>query len=76
MPSVHHESEGRFETMLKSRRNDFSIQLKDGGKVADHSTLLIEMVSKDGQTHKIWVEKRGKATDIGSQAGWECTDER
>ncbi len=60
-PSLQNESGGRLESLLRARRKEFTVRVTEGVRVADHPTLMIELVGKEGNTHRIWVEKRGKA---------------
>lgn len=60
-PSWQHQNASRLEVLVNDRRKDYEIDLAEGGRVGDYSTYLVTMKNQKGFTHKIWVEKRGKA---------------
>jgi outer membrane lipoprotein-sorting protein len=60
-PSLQHQNSERLELMMRDRRKDYTVTVAEGGRVADLTTYLLTLKSSRGFTHKIWVDKRGKA---------------
>lgn len=60
-PSLQHQNSERLELMMKERRKEYTIGLSEGGRVAEYSTYLLTLKSSRGFTHKLWVDKGGKA---------------
>lgn len=60
-PSLLNQDSQRLEMLMQERRKDYKVTIADGGKVATYPTYLITLKSEKGFTHKVWVERRGKA---------------
>ncbi len=60
-PSLQHQNSGRLEMLMGEKRKEYTITVAEGGKVCEYSTFLITLKSTRGFTHRIWVDKRGKA---------------
>ena len=61
MPSLAKANNSRLERMIRDPRSSFTITVSGGGKIARKDTRLIELSSKTGYSHKIWVDKKGLA---------------
>jgi outer membrane lipoprotein-sorting protein len=60
-PSWQHQNTSRLEVLVNDRRKDYEIAVAEGGTIYRMPTYLITMKNPKGFSHKIWVEKRGKA---------------
>jgi outer membrane lipoprotein-sorting protein len=60
-PSLQHQNTGRLEMLMGEKRKEYTVTVGEGGPVCQYPTFLITLKSPRGFTHKIWVDKRGKA---------------
>jgi len=60
-PSLQHQNSARLEMLMRERRGEYDISVREGDRVADYSTYLITVKDKRGFEHRLWVDRRGKA---------------